>query len=145
ALLLAALGQYGFPAYSVAQRHSEIAIRVALGASSISVVRLAAARVLKLVVVGTIAGVVASLWFSRYIETLLFGLEPRDPSTLFGAALVLVAAALVAAVLPARKAVSIEPAAVLREIRPCSGPRKRFVDADAEFMIASEDQSRCNS
>ena len=116
ALLLAALGQYGLTAYSVAQRRSEIAIRIALGASSISVVRLAAARVMKLVVVGTIAGVVASLWFSRYIETLLFGLEPQDPRTLFGAALVLVAAALLAAVLAARKAVTIEPAAVLREI-----------------------------
>lgn len=115
ALLLAGLGQYGLTAYAVAQRRSEIAIRVALGANPISVVGLATFRVLKLVAVGMVAGVVASWWSSQYVETLLFGLEPRDARTLAGAAFVLVAVALVAAVAPARIAVKVEPAAVLRE------------------------------
>jgi ABC-type antimicrobial peptide transport system permease subunit len=115
AVLLAALGQYGLTAYSVARRRPEIAIRIALGASSISVVRLTAFRVLKLVVVGSVAGVIASWWFSRYVETLLFGLEPRDSRTLVGAALVLVAAALIAAVVPAREVLKIQPATGPRE------------------------------
>jgi ABC-type antimicrobial peptide transport system permease subunit len=115
ALLLAALGLYGTTAYSVSRRRSEIGVRVALGASRSNVVRLVVARVALLIGIGAVAGAAASLWLSRYVAPLLYGLEPRDPGTLIGAVLVLVAVGLAAGALPATRAAGIDPAAVLRE------------------------------
>jgi putative ABC transport system permease protein len=72
-------------------------------------------RVALLVGVGIALGAAASLWASRLVGTLLYGLAPRDPPTFIGAALVLAAIALVATWLPARRAARIDPAQVLRE------------------------------
>jgi putative ABC transport system permease protein len=115
ALLLAALGLYGVAAYSVSRRRREFGIRMALGAAPSSIARLATHRIAVLVVLGIAAGAGVSAWATRFIGTLLYNLEPRDPQTLAGAAVVLVVVAGLAAWLPARRASRIDPAEVLRE------------------------------
>ena len=115
ALLLAGLGLYGVTAYSVSRRRSEIGIRLALGASPTHVVRLVVSRVALLVGIGAVAGIAVSLWLSRFVASLLYELEPRDPETLLGSVVVLMAVGLAAAALPATRAARIDPAVVLRE------------------------------
>jgi putative ABC transport system permease protein len=115
ALLLAGLGLYGVMSYAVSRRRTEIGIRMALGAGPAGAVRLVLVRVAVLVGMGVIAGAALSLWASKYVATLLFGLPPRDPATLLTAALVLTAIGGIAGYLPARRAARIDPARVLRE------------------------------
>ncbi len=115
ALLLAGLGLYGVMSYAVSRRRMELGIRLALGAAPRAVVRLVLARVGLLVGAGVVAGAAASLWLSRFVAPLLYGLQPRDPVTLLGAALTLAAVGALAAWLPARRASRIDPAVVLRE------------------------------
>jgi len=115
AVLLAGIGLYGVTAYAVSSRRSEIGLRMALGADAHGVVRLVLRGVMLLVALGLAIGAAASLWASRFAGSLLYELEPHDPVTLAGSALVLVAASLLAAGLPARDAVRIDPAEVLRE------------------------------
>jgi len=115
ALLLAGLGLYGVTAYAVARRRREIGIRMALGSTPADVVRLVLSKVSILVGTGVIVGAAVSLWASQFVASLLYGLEPRDPATLIGAALVLAAVAALTAWLPAWRASRIDPAEVLRE------------------------------
>ena len=115
ALLLAGLGLYGVTAYGVARRRGEIGIRMALGAAPASVVRLVLSRIARLVGLGVIIGTVASLWLSRFVSALLYGVQPRDPVTLVGAIVVLGTVAALAGWVPAWRASRIDPAAVLRE------------------------------
>jgi ABC-type antimicrobial peptide transport system permease subunit len=115
ALLLAGLGLYGVTAYAVSRRRSEIGIRMALGALPAGVIRLVLGRISIVVGSGIVAGAAISLWVSPVVDELIYGLRPRDSGTLAGAALVLCATAAVAAWLPTRRAVRIDPAAVLRE------------------------------
>ena len=115
ALLLAALGLYGVTSYGINQRRAEIGIRMALGAKGSDVVRLVLGRVVLLVAMGIAAGAAMSLWASRFVEALLYGLEPRDPSTFIAAALVLAAVGVLAGGLPAWRATRIDPSTVLRE------------------------------
>ena len=115
ALLLAGLGLYGVTAYAVSRRRAEIGIRMALGAAPAGVVRLVLARVTLLVAIGVAAGAGVSAWASRFVATLLYGLEPRDPITFAGAALVLGAVGALAGWLPAYRASRIDPAEVLRQ------------------------------
>ena len=115
ALLLAVVGLYGVTAYTTTCRRAEMGIRLALGASTARVIRLVLRRVAILVGLGVAAGTIASLWLGRYVTTLLYGVEPRDPSTLFGTIAVLVTVSFAAAWLPARQASRVDPAAVLRE------------------------------
>jgi putative ABC transport system permease protein len=115
ALLLAGLGLYGVTAYAVARRRSEIGIRLALGAVPGGVIRLVLSRVSILVGAGILVGTGLSVWVSTFVASLLYGLEPRDPSTLIGAAITLAAVGAVAGSLPAYRASRIEPAEVLRE------------------------------
>jgi putative ABC transport system permease protein len=115
ALILAALGVYGVTAYAVARRRSEIAIRMALGAAPFGVVRLVLVRVSILVAVGIVTGGAVSLWASRFVASLVYGLEPRDPSTFVGASMTLIIVAALAGWLPARRAARLDPAEVLRE------------------------------
>jgi putative ABC transport system permease protein len=114
ALLLAGLGLYGVTAYAVSRRRMEIGIRMALGAAPGNVVRLVISRIVLLVAAGVLVGAVLSWWASRFVATLLYGLQPHDPTTLVGAALVLGAVALIAGWLPARRAARIDPAVALR-------------------------------
>jgi putative ABC transport system permease protein len=115
ALLLAGLGLYGVTSYAVSRRRTEIGIRMALGAAPGGVVRLVLSRVSILVGAGVLLGAGVSLWASRFVETLLYGLQPRDPATLVGAAVVLSAIGALAGWLPARRASRIDPAEVLRD------------------------------
>jgi putative ABC transport system permease protein len=115
ALLLAGIGLYGVTWYGVSRRRMEIGVRMALGADAASVVRLVLGRVVRLLSVGIVLGVLASLWASTFVRTLLYGLEPHDPLTLVVAALTLTAVSAFAAWLPARVAARIDPATVLRE------------------------------
>jgi hypothetical protein len=114
ALLLAAIGLYGVTACAVVARRSEIGLRMALGASADGVVRLVLRRVAWLVAAGLALGAGLSAWAGKYVQTLLYGLEPRDSSTFAGAALLLIIAAALAAWLPARRASRIDPMQVLR-------------------------------
>jgi putative ABC transport system permease protein len=115
AVLLAGLGLFGVVSYAVGRRRAEIGIRMALGASSAGVVRLVVRRVALLVGAGVIVGGALTLWVGRYVDSLLFGLEPRDPLTLAGAVAVLVAVAAAASWWPARRASRINPTEVRRE------------------------------
>jgi predicted permease len=115
ALLLAGLGLYGVMSYAVSRRRTEIGIRMALGAGPAGAVRLVLGRAALLVGAGVIAGTAVTLWSAQFVASLLFGLRPRDPATVAGAAAVLAAIGLLAGWLPARRASRIDPAEVLRE------------------------------
>ncbi len=115
ALLLAGLGLYGVTSYAVSRRRTEIGIRMALGAAPGGVVRLVLSRVTLLVGAGVVVGAGVSIWASKFVTTLLYGLEPRDPATLAGSAIVLATVGAVAGWLPARRASRIDPAEVLRD------------------------------
>jgi ABC-type antimicrobial peptide transport system permease subunit len=115
ALGLAAIGLYGVASHSVNQRRAEIGIRMALGANPAGVVQLVLSRLAKLLAVGVVAGLFLSWWAVTLVDTLLFGLQPRDPLTFAAAAVVLGGAGLLAGWIPARRASRIDPVRVLRE------------------------------
>jgi ABC-type antimicrobial peptide transport system permease subunit len=111
---VAALGIYGVMSFSMSQRTHEIGIRMALGAPSGRIIRMVLGEVLALAVAGLVVGLGLSLLGSRYIKTLLYGIEPNDPATVTMAVLVLLGCGLIAAFPPARRAASVDPARVLR-------------------------------
>ncbi len=114
ALLLAAVGIYGVMSYSVTQRAHEIGIRMALGASRASVMRLVLGQSLSLTLAGVALGLAGSLILANLISSLLFQVPPRDPLTFALVALVLTASALLASYLPARRATQVDPMISLR-------------------------------
>jgi predicted permease len=113
-LLLAAVGLYGVTSYAVTSRRTEIGIRMALGASANGVVAMVLRRVASLVSLGILIGAGLSMWAARFVKTLLYGLDARDPMTFALAAALLMLVAAVAAWLPARRASRIDPMRVLR-------------------------------
>ncbi len=115
ALLLAAIGIYGTIAYSVAQRKQEIGIRMALGATRSSVVRLVAGRGSRLALAGAALGIAGAIGLTRFLEKMLFGVTPSDLMTFAGAPLVLVLAAIGASLIPALRAARIDPVLTLRQ------------------------------
>ena len=115
ALLLAGLGLYGVTSYAVGRRRTEIGIRMALGAAPRGVVGMVLRRVALLVGIGVALGAGISVWAARFVTTLLYGLQPRDPATLALAALLLSFIGAIAAWIPARRASRIDPAEVLRQ------------------------------
>ncbi len=114
ATLLTALGLYGVLTFSVARRTREIGIRVALGAQRRDVFRLIMIRGVILVGVGVTIGVAASVAFSRLLSALLFGVTPNNLATLVGVSAGLIAVALLACYLPARRATKVDPMVALR-------------------------------
>ena len=114
ALVLAALGLYGVTAYSVNRRRAEIAMRMALGADASGVVTLVMTRIAVLVAAGILFGAMLSLWAAQFVGTLVWGLEPRDPTTFVVATMILATVAGVAGALPAWRASRIDPAQVLK-------------------------------
>jgi hypothetical protein len=115
ALVLACLGLYGVTAHAVGRRRREIAIRMTLGADARRVARAVTERIALLAAAGLAAGAALALWAAPLVRSLLFGVEPRDPSTLAVAAVLLLATAGAAAYVPARRAARLDPASLLRE------------------------------
>jgi putative ABC transport system permease protein len=114
ALLLAAIGLHGVTSYTVERRRTEIGIRMALGAQRRDVVRLAVRHTLLMTVGGVIVGIAVSAAVTRYLQGLLFGVTPLDPMSFGAAAALLVAVALIACYLPARRVATIAPMNALR-------------------------------
>jgi len=114
ALILASIGIYGVLAYSVAQRTSEIGLRMALGAQPHQVMRLVLKQGMLLALVGAIVGVVVALPVARLASGLLYGVSASDPLTYAGITLLLMGVALLACYLPARRATRIDPLVALR-------------------------------
>jgi putative ABC transport system permease protein len=115
ALMLAAAGLYGVLSYSIARRRGEIGIRMALGADRRRIVAMVMGEMTMLVGVGVVAGLALSALASRTAGNLLFGLQPGDPGTLAFACGVLLLIAVVAGLMPARRASRLDPANAIRE------------------------------
>jgi predicted permease len=113
-LILASIGLYGLLNYRVARRTKEIGIRMALGARRGRVIGTEVRSAFRLVALGIALGLPAAWAASRWIKSMLFGLTPTDPATIAGSVILLSAAALVAAYLPALRASRVDPMAALR-------------------------------
>ena len=114
ALVLSAVGLYGLLSHVVSQRTGEIGIRMALGADGGSVVWMILRRSVWLMLIGLAAGIPAALLAARPLASLLYGLQPADPTTLVAGVVVLFATAMLASYLPARRAARIDPLSALR-------------------------------
>jgi predicted permease len=113
-LATAATGVYALLAYAVGQRRREIAVRMAIGASSSSVARLIVTESLLLALAGCVVGALGVAVVGRLARSVLFGIAPHDPLTLIATAVVLLAAVLAASWLPARRAARIDPVSAMR-------------------------------
>ncbi|MFL6596233.1 MAG: FtsX-like permease family protein, partial [Chthoniobacterales bacterium] len=114
ALVITAAGIGGVLAFSVSQRTQEIGIRMALGASRSEVLQMVVREGLTLVFIGLGGGVVAALLLVRLMKQVLYGVSPNDPFSFLIVSVVLLAVALVACVLPARRATLVNPITALR-------------------------------
>jgi predicted permease len=114
ALALACIGIYGIMAYAVSQRINEIGIRLALGAGRGQVRRMVLREAGWLAAVGVVFGVAVALWLGRLLKSMLYGLQPSDPASLVGAAVLLLSVALLAGWVPAMRASRVQPMEALR-------------------------------
>jgi predicted permease len=115
ALALAVIGLYGVMSYNVARRRNEIGIRMALGAEQARVLRMVLGEVAVLIAAGLALGLAVAVSSTRLLASFLYRLEPNDPTTLVTACVVLAVSAVVAGLLPARRAAKLDPMAALRE------------------------------
>jgi len=114
ALLVASIGIYGAVAYTVEQRTGEIGVRMALGAQTFDVLRLVVNQGMRPVIIGLAIGVAAAFALGRLISTQLYQVSAHNPALLAGATLLLAVTALVACLLPARRATLVDPVQALR-------------------------------
>ena len=114
ALALASAGIFGVLAYAVAQRANEFGIRMALGASSIDILRLVVGQGLVLALAGTAVGVGFAYAFSRVLAGLLYEIDPRDPAVFIAIPALVFGVALLASWVPTLRAVRVDPASALR-------------------------------
>ncbi len=115
ALGLAVVGVYGITSYSVQQRRADIAVRLALGGAPSGVLRRTLWEGMRVSLLGLLVGVVAALALTGALSGLLYGVAPRDPTSLAAAAALLLAVSALARLLPALRAVRVDPASALRE------------------------------
>jgi putative ABC transport system permease protein len=115
ALVLASIGIYGVMSYSVTQRSRELGVRIALGARQSDVLRLVLRQGMSLALIGIAIGVGAALLLTRLIQSQLFGVGASDPLTFVAVAVLLGGTALIANLVPALRAMRVDPAVVLRE------------------------------
>ena len=114
AAVLTGLGLYGVTSYGVSRRETEIGVRLALGGSAVNIVHLVLSRTLVLVFAGILIGVMASVWLSQFVAALLYGVAPRSIPNLVMSAAVLLLVATAAVILPARRAIRVNPSDLLR-------------------------------
>ncbi len=114
AMFLGTIGIYGVMAHLVSQRIHEIGIRMALGASSVQVMRMVIGSGLQLAVVGIAVGILVALGATRSLTTLLYQVAPNDPLTFVAVPILFVAIAIAACYLPARRATRVDPIVALR-------------------------------
>jgi putative ABC transport system permease protein len=114
ALALAAIGVYGVISYGVVQRSQEIGIRMALGARRAEIIRLVVGEGMLTVAVGIVLGVLAAAGLARFLASLLYAVQPDDPAIFVAISCLIAAVALAACVLPARRAMQVDPAGTLR-------------------------------
>jgi predicted permease len=114
ALVLAVVGIYGVMSYSVTQRTHEIGIRVAVGAQPIDVLKTVMGQGILLTLIGVVLGLAGAFALTRLMTTMLFGVEPSDPSTFVAIALLLMIVALMACYIPGRRATKVDPLTALR-------------------------------
>jgi predicted permease len=113
-LILGGVGQYALLAYSVSLRSREIGVRRALGAKDRSVLGLLVRQSVKYLAIGLSTGLILSVGFARFLAFLLYGVEPFDPTTFVVVSVVLAVTAVLAALMPARRALAVDPIVVLR-------------------------------
>jgi putative ABC transport system permease protein len=114
-MCLAIAGVYGVMAYTIGQRSNEFGLRIALGASPGSVVRLVLAQGLALASIGLALGLAASIAGTRLLKSMLFEVQPNDPLVYVAVAVLLAVVALVAGYIPASRAAKIDPVVALRQ------------------------------
>lgn len=114
ALALTTIGVYGVLAYSVAQRTREVGIRMALGARPMDVLRMIVGEATSVVAVGTVLGLLAAFMLTRTLASLLFEVSPTDPATFAAVTVLLFGVALVASIIPARRATRVAPTEAMR-------------------------------
>lgn len=114
ALLLAAVGIYGVMSYSYSQRTQELGIRIALGAQRMDILRMAVGEGMQLVVLGLCSGLIAAAILTRLFRSMLFNIAPTDPVTFAVISALLAAVALFACLIPARRAMSVDPMVAMR-------------------------------
>jgi ABC-type antimicrobial peptide transport system permease subunit len=114
ALAVAAVGVYGIVAYAVTRRTAEVGVRLALGADRVQIAGLFLRRMAFLLCAGLAGGLLGSVWLTRYIQSLLFQIEPTDALTMASMAALLAATALGATVIPLVRALRVDPARTLR-------------------------------
>jgi putative ABC transport system permease protein len=115
ALILAAIGIYGLIAYSVGQRTHEIGIRIAMGAGTPSVLRMILWESLKMTAIGAAIGLVLALPLPKIFDAIFYGLHLREPRLYFIVPLAILAVAMLATYIPARRATQVDPMSALRQ------------------------------
>jgi ABC-type antimicrobial peptide transport system permease subunit len=113
--MLAITGIFGMAAYTVSKRLRELGIRIALGASRRSVLGAALGRTFRLLAIGSIAGMILGVLATRVLSSIVYQATPKDPSILGGVILTMLSVGVVAALVPARRALAVDPMILLRD------------------------------